>query len=1029
MFRQLVLLIAAVGVPLLFLQFRQLEQDSRRTREAAFRAMENDAAGIAHDAQTWLVDTSQYLDFIARRPMVRSMDGRHCDPLLEDVSKRRRHVANVLVTDAAGKPTCLSVRGPGPVPESWSGWPWFQAAQASDRFTVSKPFMAPVIERLVAAASAPVRDAHGTRVGTVTVLLDLESLQGDWSRYALPPNSRVLLYDASGTILTARPAFRDLVGKDIGAALARAQVVNPGDTGIAPGIDGVERAFAHKPVPLMQWEARVSIPSDDLLGPSRREYRENLAITAAVLIAVIVLALLMSRRMVGALNALVEAARAIGGGRLDVRAPHDLPGEFGEVAHEFNTMLDAGARHLDFYKALSRTNGAIVRSTSAQALYEEICRICVENGHASIAYVSLVDGDTLTHVAWAGPADDFVRNLKVHVADRTVTGSGLSGLAAFTGQRQISNDVYKDPRTLPWRDFGAAIGTHAIAACPFRCAGRTIGTLTLHMTSVGFFGERVIDLLDEMTEDMSFALDNFARAEALRMHEQQLAGLVDTAMDAIISIDARYRIQLFNRAAGEMFLVEPGSMLGQTLDRFVPRRLQMAHHGHLEQFSKTGSTARRMGLHSLSAVRADGREFPIEASISRLGQGESALMTVVIRDATDLRQAQEARIAQVAAESASRAKTDFLSRMSHELRTPLNAVLGFAQLLQGDKQEPMTSSQFNQVERIRVAGWHLLALINDVLDVSKIEAGHVSVEDRRVDVLDVLEEAIRINQPGADELGIRVIATCRQAQPVSVWGDPRRLRQIVINLLSNAIKYNRPAGSVEVRVAGDAHHTHIDIIDTGIGMDSGQLEHLYEPFNRLGRERNGIEGTGLGLALTRQLVHLMHGEIEVHSTVGVGTRMRVTLRTNLEPDSQPGTLEPQSEGGVDADEPAGLVLYIEDNAVNFMVVEHLLLRWPRVTLLHAETGAQGVALARSAAIDLVLLDMRLPDMEGADVLAELRLDPTTRGLRVVALSASAMPEEVDAAAKAGALQYWTKPLEFDSFLKNMRRLLSPVGHV
>jgi len=636
----------------------------------------------------------------------------------------------------------------------------------------------------------------------------------------------------------------------------------------------------------------------------------------------------------------------------------------------------------------------------------------------------------MTHVAWAGPADDFVRNLKVHVADRTVKGSGLSGLAAFTGQRQIANDVYADPRTLPWRAFGAAIGTQAIAACPFRCAGKTIGTLTLHMTTVGFFDQRVIDLLDEMTEDMSFALDNFARAEALLMHEQQLAGLVDTAMDAIISIDAGYRIQLFNRAAGEMFGVPPESVIGHTLDRFVPRRLQVAHQAHLVQFSKTGSTARRMGLHSLSAVREDGTEFPIEASISRLGQGDSALMTVVVRDATSLRLAQEARIAQVAAESASRAKTEFLSRMSHELRTPLNAVLGFAQLLQGDEQEPMTPGQFNQVERIRVAGWHLLALINDVLDVSKIEAGHVSVEDRKVDLLAVLDEAIRINQPGADELGLRLIATCRQADPVSVWGDTRRLRQIVINLLSNAIKYNRPAGSVEIRVGGDAHHTHIDIIDTGIGMDTAQLEHLYEPFNRLGRERNGIEGTGLGLALTRQLVQLMRGEIQVHSTVGVGTRMRVVLRTNLEADSVHALLEPTSAGTL-ADgpaEPAGRVLYIEDNPVNLMVVEQLLLRWPGVTLLQAETGGQGIALARSTSVDLVLLDMRLPDMDGADVLAELRLDPATRALRVVALSASAMPEEVDAAARAGAIQYWTKPLDFDLFMKNMRRLLgAPAG--
>ncbi len=1024
--RQLVLLVAAVAVPLVLLQGYNLRQNSQHAREAAYRAVENDAAGIAQDIDAWLADTEQYLAFLARRPLIQALDDQQCDPLLEGVAKRRRHIANVFVVDLTGKAVCFSVKGPGTVPATLAGFRWFQQAMASDAISVSKPFKAPVVQKMVSAMSQPLRDASGARIGTVTVLLDLESMHGSWSRFSLPANSRMSVFDADGTIIITRPDFEAHVGREARATVERALAQGKGDVGIAPGIDGVERAFSLKPVPHAKWLVGVAIPTAAVFGPAEREFKQNVAITSAVLVVVVAIAFFMARRLAAPLSGLVETARAIRGGRSELRASENVPGEFREVAREFNAMLDANERHFDFYAALSRTNGAIVRAVDAGELYDQICRICVEHGHASIAYVSLVEGETMRHVAWAGPADDFVRHLHVKIADRTVMGSGLSGLAAFTGTRQISNDVHEDPRTLPWREFGDAIGTQSIAACPFSRGGRTAGTLTLHMTSVGFFQERVLELLDEMTEDISFALDNFARGAALSLHEQQLAGLVETAMDAIISIDRHHRIRLFNRAASEMFRVDAAEVLGGTLDRFIPARLRPAHETHLSQFSKTGSTARRMGTHSLLALRADGSEFPIEASISRLGTGETELMTVVIRDATALRAAQEARLAQVTAESASRAKTDFLSRMSHELRTPLNAVLGFSQLLQTDDREPLTPTQYDHADRIRIAGWHLLALINDVLDVSKIEAGHLTLDDRKVDLLEALDEAIRITQPGATEAKVRIVPGYRKVAAASVWADPRRLRQIMLNLLSNAIKYNRPDGTVDVRVSADETDTHIDVIDSGLGMTEAQLEHLYEPFNRLGREREGIEGTGLGLSLARQLVHLMRGQIEVRSAVGVGTRVRVTLRSNGDVDSEQAALaDPMRMDLADAALPVGVVLYIEDNPVNFMLVEHLLQRWPAVTLLHAENGKNGLAILGAAAIDLVLLDMRLPDMNGLDVLREIRqLDPAHR-CRVVALSASAMPEEVKAAETAGAIHYWTKPLDFAQFLQEMRRLLAP----
>ncbi|MEQ1685831.1 MAG: PAS domain S-box protein [Burkholderiaceae bacterium] len=1292
-FRQLVGLIALVAVPLLALMAYNLAHEARQARQSAYQAVENLATGIGHDTDSLLVATEQYLVFLAARPLVKALDDQRCDPLLEGVVQRRQHFANVFVTDLVGKPVCFSVKGPGPVPANVSGFAWFQQAANSDAMVLSKPFVAPVVQRTVAAMSLPLRDDARRRIGTVTVLLDLESVQRTWDRNVLPPGSRLTLFDQDGTILVTKPDFATLVGQDASAVIATALRANPQGVGVAPGIDGVERVFALKPMAAGRWQAAAAIPAAHVFADYRAQLQRNLVAGSAVVLAVLGLAFLMARRMSAPLSAIAKTARDVARGDRGARAEEAVPGEFHHVAREFNAMLDAhqqseaelreserryadlfanvdmislmldakgcvtycndyllkltgwsreemigcdwfrtlspperadipamfedamqgrrtprhteteivtrsGARRMvrwhnsllrsasgaivgtaslgedvtdvlqaslreqrqsDFYAALSRTNGAIVRMSDPATLYPEICRICVEHGHASIAYISLVDEGLVKPVAWAGPAEAFVSGFRATLDPAVPEGRGPTAQAVRTGRRQVSNHYEDDPSTLPWRDRAAAIGTKAAAAFPFRRGGVVVGTLSLHMTVSGFFDERLIDLVEEMTSDISFALDNFERelaraaavqqaeADYARFHmlfqtapvsmsiasvadqrlldvnetygaftgqrvpeligrhafepglwpgeeerkafvkqlradgrvrnfemrgtdvsgrqrdyllqadliefdgqpcvltianditdlretqrqlgaqEMQLAGLVETAMDAIISIDAGHKVRLFNQAAAELFQIAPAEAIGRNIEHFIPARLHTAHREHVEGFARTGNMARRAGgLHTLVGLRADGSEFPIEASISKLGEGDAVLMTVVIRDASEMMRAAQARLAQAVAESASRAKTDFLSRMSHELRTPLNAVLGFSQLLQGDRTDPLSQKQHGQVEHIRTAGWHLLALINDVLDVSKIEAGHVDVEKRSVDLLELLEEVLRLNDGPALQQGITIEPLYRGGDRARVWADPIRLRQVMINLLSNAIKYNRRDGSVRVEVLRDAEFTHIEVSDSGLGMTAEQLQHLYEPFNRLGRERDGIEGTGLGLALTRQLVLLMHGNIDVRSEVGAGTTIRVSLLTHaaappLNPFAPPPI--PQALASDDV-APSGVVLYIEDNPVNLLLVEHLLMRWPQVRLTQAETGAAGIAMAGAVQPDLVLLDMRLPDMDGLEVLAALRSDELTSGCRVVALSASAMPDEVTAARKAGAFDYWTKPLDFEHFLGEMKRLLT-----
>lgn len=834
------------------------------------------------------------------------------------------------------------------------------------------------------------------------------------------------------------------------------------------------------------------------------------------------------------------------------------------IGEDVTEARDAEAREKrqrEFYKALSRTNGAIVRMTTPERLYAEICAICVEHGHASIAYVSLVESDAVRPVAWAGPARPFLDGFHVTLDDSVPEGRGPTAVAVRTAARYIANDYEADESTLPWRDRAAAIGTKSAGAFPFRRGERVAGTLSLHMTVPQFFDHRLIDLIEEMTGDVSFALDNLDRdaarrhaerlAEAERQRfrtlfevapvsitissaddqrlldvnearcamsgktreellgqnafeagnwsdpsvrddfitrlrsdgrvrnfefsaeqaagdartyliqsdmvtfdsapcvltianditdlrtaqsklderERQLSGLIETAMDAFISVGIDQRVQVFNQAASQMFGISKDEAIGQHLQRFLPERLRAAHSGHVQRFAQTGSTARRMGaVHSLVGLRANGEEFPIEASISKLNEGPKALLTVVIRDASEMRRAEQARVAQAQAESASLAKSEFLSRMSHELRTPLNAVLGFSQLLQSHPTEALTQTQYTQVEQIRKAGWHLLALINDVLDVTKIEAGRIEVVERSVDVHEVLDETYRLTEGMADTRGVRLMPDYRQHEPCRIRADPVRLRQVLINIVSNAIKYNRTDGQVWMNVTREPVSTHIDIVDTGMGMTPDQLSHLYEPFNRLGRSRGAIEGTGLGLTLTRQLVELMKGRIDVSSTPDRGTHVRVSFPSSRSPPQSTSTTSPKTTlaAAFEGSGPIGLVLYIEDNPINVLLVQQLLSRWPGITLHEADSGAAGIAIARTVQPDLTLLDMRLPDMDGVAVLEALRADESTRALRVVALSASAMPDEVLLATRAGAAEYWTKPIDFEQFVGGMRRLL-PTG--
>jgi len=380
----------------------------------------------------------------------------------------------------------------------------------------------------------------------------------------------------------------------------------------------------------------------------------------------------------------------------------------------------------------------------------------------------------------------------------------------------------------------------------------------------------------------------------------------------------------------------------------------------------------------------------------------------------------EMESAKSAAEKANLAKSDFLSGMSHELRSPLNAILGFAQLMD-TATPPPSDLQKESITQILQAGWHLLKLINEILDLSVVESGKVSLSLEPVSLPEVLLECQTMMEAQAQQRGI-VMTFPQFEQPSFVWGDQTRLKQIVINLLSNAIKYNQANGQVTVDcTAMSSDRIRISFKDTGAGLSPEKIAQLFQPFNRLGQEAGIVAGTGIGLVVTKQLVELMDGVMGVDSTVGQGSMFWAELRSTPAPELK--VIAPEQTAPKIAIQPVGapqkILLYIEDNLANMRLVERLIERRTDIKLLKAVDGLQGIALARASLPDVILMDINLPGISGIDALKVLREDAATAHIPVVALSANAMSRDIEVGRQLGFFRYLTKPIVVEEFMSTL----------
>lgn len=669
-------------------------------------------------------------------------------------------------------------------------------------------------------------------------------------------------------------------------------------------------------------------------------------------------------------------------------------------------------QRLQILQELGLRNGAVEPGLAA------LTRIARQDTGCEVALITLIDRRDALHLACDG-AELTCTPREQSFCTHAILAPGFCEVP----------DLRIDPRFAANPLVAIDDGWRHYAAAPLLLDGCVLGTLCVLDRQAGLLGPQARQRLEDLAAIITDGLHQRRQYRAIEDHAARLRDLVRASGDWAWELDEHLRCQWL---AGDFQAVtgqDPAQAIGQLIeaeplvdasghDLSPPRTVHdlLRAQGAFSRVLSRRRTARGTIVISRSAVPM----FDDQGRF-RGHRGSAREVTARIEREGLLRE-------KTAAESANRAKSEFLSRVSHELRTPLNAILGFTQLMALDQEHPLAAPQRHRLEGVRRAGQHLLDMINDVLDIAQLEQGMLPLNPRTMDLGQRVRECLATVQPLATRQAIALNTTVPDG--LQVVADARALEQVLLNLLSNAIKYNTARGRVDVAAAIEGTRAVVTVTDTGDGLRPDELAQLFQPFNRLGAERRRIEGSGLGLVIVRQLMRAMGGDVAVGSEPGQGTRVQLDL-----------PLAP-AEAGVHRDEaappaagqPAPVkapappatprqVLYVEDEPLNVLLMQEIFKARPAWTLHVACTGAEGLAAAQQWQPDLALIDMNLPDINGLELLRRLRALPQTRALRCIALSADAMTDQIAAARAAGFEDYWTKPIDLTHLLDALGQAL------
>lgn len=513
------------------------------------------------------------------------------------------------------------------------------------------------------------------------------------------------------------------------------------------------------------------------------------------------------------------------------------------------------------------------------------------------------------------------------------------------------------------------------------------------------------------------------RTIELQRTNEQLNAILNNAVEGIIVIDDEGTIRHWSKSAAKMFGRDENEVIGQDVSIILVDDELRKHGDFIDNVSQefVGSTREVRGRSK------DGNEFPMEISVGEVQTSTGREYVGVVRDITTRKQT-EAKLSTALheAEAANKAKSQFLSNMSHELRTPLNAILGYAQLMQYNTRQKLSKWQLERVNSIANSGQILLELIQQILDLSRIEARQITLQKKHLNGILMIEECVDVLGPIAQVRNIELNTRTANETPI-LYVDELRTKQVLINLISNAIKYNRDGGHVDVQVDAISNgRCRITIRDSGMGIDESRHHEVFEPFNRLGAEETGIEGTGIGLALSQRIVHAMGGDIGFVSKKDLGSSFWILLDAKVDEDAaiqEPSTgPELKKIESLAVSEEEQTILYVEDNPANLQLIEDIVEQVPNLKLIATHSALTGLEIASSVRPDLIILDINMPGMDGFEALEALQQNDITKDIPVLALSADASKATIQRGMDAGFREYLSKPLDLIKFFDVLKAI-------
>ncbi len=1018
----LLVLVLLAGLPGLALTlYTGLEQ--RRSAAARVQAEAMQLVRLTSAEEKQLIDETRVLLIeMARYPEVRRRQDAACTALLRDLLRLYPRYANLGAADPAGNAFCSAV--PFTQPVNIADREYFRRAVQTRGFAVGEYQIGRVTGKASVNAGYPLLDSTGQVQAVVFAALSLSWLNELAGEAQLPPGAALSVVDARGTILARHPEPERWVGRSLPEVPSIKAILVKGGEGTteATGVDGVRRLYAFAPLTRSPQAGgpfvSIGIPTAVAYAGANRLLLRNFVGLAVVILVALAAAwwagdLLLLRRV----RALVRATNRLGTGDLSVRT--GVPyggGEFGRLTRAFDDMADA----------LQKREAEAMAAEAALGASEQRFRRLTENApdvifqfrlapEFGVEYINPAVAATTGYAPAEVYADRDLPFQVIHPEDLPVLQAALQDPAAHSGplhlrwRRKDGTLIWTEQRIVPvYDDSGTLVAVEGIARdiTDLKQADEEIRALNAQLE------RRVAERTAEMREAKAF-----------------LEHLITTSPGILFQANA---------ADDTATYISPNldRLLGYCPEEVVGVPYFFLEHMHPDDRTRTLAEDNEHRLRGGHAALA-GKEIEVVREIRyghkngsyrwfsvamRIGHDEAGNRTTILGHALDITErklAEDAMLeARAEAERANLAKSEFLSRMSHELRTPLHSILGFGQLLEMDLPRPEQAESIQQILR---AGRHLLGLINEVLDIARIEAGRVSISPEPVPVGELVHESLDLIAPMAAAKRVQLQGHTAGASDQYVHADRQRLKQVLLNLLSNAVKYNRPDGTVTLALSEPAPgRLRISVGDTGPGIPADRLERLFKPFERLHAEQMGVEGIGLGLALSKRLVEAMGGQIGVETTVGVGSTFWVEAALVPSPQEQPGFA---AAGGAERNGPERTVLYIEDNLANVRLVERILAHRPRVRLLTAMQGRLGLDLIREHRPDLVLLDIHLSDLQGDEVMRLLQEDARTREIPIVVISATEDRRILKRLLAEGARAYLTKPLDAQRLLSLLDEIL------